>query len=80
MKQCDEVYDYEKGKLRLDILDNFFSICRRKYSDRLCSIVQFMINIDENTRPDFVQLATELGLNYHQGILYGKTSIPQNLL
>lgn len=78
---CDDAYDWMNFKINEFALQDKLSKIREKYSIELLSLLQDMLQIDENIRPDFVTLDAKLNSFMHlKGKRVCQTVKPINLL
>lgn len=55
-----DIYDYDKKRIRQDVLDNSLNQLRGRYSEGFVDALRVLLNPDENQRPDFVELNEEI--------------------
>lgn len=55
-----DIYDYDKKRVRQDVLDNSLNQLRGRYSEGFVDALRVLLNPDEHQRPDFVELNEEI--------------------
>jgi hypothetical protein len=68
LKECDDLYDFEKMEINEELLSLRLRLIKDKYSSELSDFIQTMVEFDEDKRLNYEQLIKLIsGLSVRNG-------------